>query len=364
VGAADGAGLAARRKGGPAVLTVLAIVVVFGLLVSLHELGHFVVGKLAGIRVEEYAIGFGPALFQVQGPETLYALRAIPLGGYCRFAGMEPDEPVERLDGRGFNQRPVWQRSLVILAGPAMNLLLAAVLYIVVFGPVGIPSPTTVVARALPGYPAYTAGIRPGDRIVAVDHRRVHTWTELQTTIVAHSERPLTVTVAHGRHVKTVVLRARYDPAAHERIIGIEPVMQPVHLPIFGAIGAGVVQTVQLTGLWLQQLGRLLTGRGLANLTGPVGIAVMVGQAVQQGWVSLLLLAAALSANLGLFNLLPIPVLDGSKLLFMGMEAVRRRPLDAAKENLINMVGFMVLLAFVLFVTYHDLLRLVGGVSG
>lgn len=346
-------------------LTALAVIVIFGMLVSVHELGHFVVAKMAGIRVDEYAIGFGPALLRFQGRETLYALRAVPLGGYCRLAGMEPGEGREDLGGRGFNQRPLWQRALVILAGPAMNLVLAGVLYVIVFGPVGIPSPTTQVATALRGYPAYSAGIRPGDRILAVDHRRVTTWTELQTSILAHDHAPITVTVAHGGHVRTVTVAARYDPAAHERIIGIEPVMKPTHLPIVSAMGAGVVQTIQLTGLWFSELGRLFVGHGHLDVTGPVGIAVMVGQAVQQGWVSLLLLAAALSANLGLFNILPIPVLDGSKLLLMGMEAIRHRPLDAAKENLINMVGFMVLLAFVLFVTYHDLLRLMSqGVSG
>jgi regulator of sigma E protease len=345
-------------------LTALAIVVIFGLLVSVHEFGHFLTAKAMGIRVEEYAIGFGPALFSWRGGETLYALRVIPLGGYCKMAGMEPGESGAE-DPRGFNAHPRWVRALVIVAGPVMNLVLAGILYVVVFGPVGIPSPTTQVATVLHGYPAYEAGIRAGDRIVAVDHHRVHSWTDLQSSILRHASGKMTITYQQGVLTRTVTVGTRYDAAAHTRIIGIEPTMTTTHLPVFQAIGAGVSQTVSLTGLWFSQIGRLFIGRSHLNVTGPVGIAVMVGQAVQQGWMSLILLAAALSANLGLFNILPIPVLDGSKLLFIGVEALRRRPLDAAKENLVNMIGFMVLVAFVLFVTYHDLLRLVKqGVSG
>lgn len=345
-------------------LTALAIVVIFGLLVSVHEFGHFLTAKAMGIRVEEYAIGFGPSLVSWRGGDTLYALRVIPLGGYCRMAGMEPGEESEE-DPRGFNARPRWVRALVIVAGPVMNLVLAGILYIVVFGPVGVPAPTTQVATVLQGYPAYQAGIRAGDTIVAVDHQAVHNWSELQASIVRHAAGHMTITYKKGILTRTVTVRTRYDQAAHAQIIGIEPKMATTHLPVFQAIGAGVSQTVSLTGLWFSQLGRIFVGRSHLNVTGPVGIAVMVGQAVQQGWMSLILLAAALSANLGLFNILPIPVLDGSKLLFIGVEAVRRRPLDAAKENLVNMIGFMVLIAFVLFVTYHDLLRLVKqGVSG
>lgn len=344
-------------------LTALAIIVIFGLLVSVHEFGHFLTAKAMGIRVEEYAIGFGPALLSWRRGETLYALRAIPLGGYCRMAGMEPGEASD--DPRAFNGRPRWVRALVILAGPVMNLVLAGILYIIVFGPVGVPAPTTVVGHVLRGYPAYAAGIRPGATIVAVDHSQVHSWTELQTSIVRHSAGKMSITYRMGGRLHTVSVATRYDRAAHVRIIGIEPTMAPNHLPVFQAIGAGIGQTVSLTALWFSQLGRLFIGRSHLNVTGPVGIAVMVGQAVQQGWMQLILLAAALSANLGLFNILPIPVLDGSKLLFLGVEVVRRRPLDAAKENLVNMIGFMVLIAFVLFVTYHDLLRLVKqGVSG
>jgi regulator of sigma E protease len=338
--------------------TVLAWVLVFGVLIAVHELGHFTVAKAVGIRVDEFSLGFGPKLFGRRAGETLYAVRAIPLGGYVRMAGMDGED---REDPRAYGQKPLWQRFLVIFAGPVMNLVLAALLYVVLFGPVGIPSPTTTVGVAMRGYPAYQVGIRPGDRVVAVDGRPVSTWNGLAAAIAAHKAHPLAVTVVHANgQRRTYVVGTRYDPAAGSRIIGIEPAYQNLHLPILPAMAAGLTHTVQLTALWFTQLGRLLTGRGAFNVAGPVGIAVMVGQAVQQGWVTLILLAAALSANLGLFNILPVPVLDGSRLWLLILEAVRRRPLDPAKENLIHMVGLVVLLAFVVFVTYHDLLRLAG----
>ncbi|MCL8208727.1 MAG: M50 family metallopeptidase [Actinomycetia bacterium] len=342
--------------------TVLAWVLVFGVLVAVHEFGHYAVAKAVGIRVDEYALGFGPAIWARRWGETLYALRAIPLGGYCRLAGMDGDD---RGDPRSFPRKPLWQRLLVVLAGPLMNLLLAGACYVVVFGPIGVPVPTTTVGITMPGYPAQTAGVRPGDRIVAVDGQRVDSWSALEAAIRRHARAPLRLTLVHGGVRRTVVVPTRYDAAVRQRIIGIQPRYVSAHLPIFAAIGAGVAQTAQLTALWFAQLFRLLTGQGPFDVAGPVGMAVMVGQAVQQGVVSLILLAAALSANLGLFNLLPVPVLDGSRLLFLGVEGIRRRPIDPEKENLIHMVGLMVLLGFIVFVTYHDLLRLVRqGVSG
>lgn len=336
--------------------TVIAWIVVFGLLIAIHELGHFTVAKIVGIRVDEYALGFGPPLWSRKLGETLYAIRLIPLGGYVRMAGMDGQD---QNDPRAFPRKPIWQRLLVILAGPCMNLVLAGVFYILVFGPVGIPTPTTTVGATVPGYPAYSAGIRKGDRIVAVDHTHVTNWSQLARAIIAHQRGNLSVTIEKAGHQRTLLLHTQYDQQAHQRIIGIQPAYKTVHLPIFSAIAAGVGQTVQLTGLWFTQLAQLITGHGRFDVAGPVGIAVMVGQAVQQGWVSLMLLAAALSANLGLFNLLPVPVLDGSRLVLLGVEGLRRRPLDPEKENLISMVGLVVLLAFVVFVTYHDLLRLV-----
>jgi regulator of sigma E protease len=344
------------------VITVLAWIVVFGVLISIHELGHYVMAKVMDIRVDEFSLGFGPALWQRRRGETLYAVRAIPLGGYVRMAGMDPtDEPGPVTDARTYPAKPLWQRFLVIFAGPVMNLVLAAVVYMIAFGPVGMPAYTNTIGAMLRNFPAYQAGIRPGDTVVRVDGRSVTSWTQLATAIARHDARPVHLTVRTPRGaLRRYVLGTKYYAATKSRIIGIEPASRAVHLPVGAAVEAGVQQTAALTGSWFAALARLVTGRGAFDVSGPVGIAVMVGQAVQQGWLSLLLLGAALSANLGLFNVLPVPVLDGSRLWLLAIEAVRRRPMDPVKENMIHMVGFFLLLAFVVFVTYHDLLRLVG----
>ena len=341
--------------------SVLGFIVVFGVLVAVHELGHFIVAKLVGVRVDEFSLGFGPALATRRRGQTQYSVRAIPLGGYVRMAGMDPAAEGESAaqDPHAYPNKPLWQRFLVILAGPTMNLVLAALLYVIIFGPVGMPAPTTTIGVAMAGYPAQAAGLRPGDRVVAVDRQPVHSWNELARAISRHDHAAMAITVAHGTLRKTVTVRTRYDRAAHQRIIGIEPAYRPVHLPIFSAIARGAGATIAFTGAWFSQLIQLVTGRLGFAVSGPVGIAVLVGKAVASGWLATLLLAAALSANLGLFNVLPVPVLDGSRLWLLVVEGIRRRPLDPVKESMIHMVGFVFLVLFVLFVTYHDLLRLV-----
>ncbi len=331
--------------------TVIAIVLVFGVLVAVHELGHFLVAKSFGMRVDEFALGFGPALYKHRFGETLYALRIIPLGGYNRLAGMEGNKSA---DPREFPNRPLWQRFLVVLAGPIMNLVLAAVLYAICFGPVGIPTPTTTVAQALPHYPAYEAGIRPGDRIVKIDNTRVTDWENLASAIIAHKTHVMHVTVERHQSLQTFPMTTRYDKKLKEYIIGIQPTFVPVRQNPLQALGSGITQTVDLSGAWFQALYRLVDGQGPFDLTGPVGIAELVGQAAHTGLVQLLLLAAALSANLGLFNVLPIPVLDGSRLFLMIVEGIRGKPMDPDHENMIHFVGFILLMALVLFVTFRE----------
>ncbi len=331
--------------------TAFAIILVFGVLVAVHEMGHFLVAKSFGMRVEEFALGFGPAIYKHRWGETLYALRIIPLGGYNRLAGMEGNKTE---DSREFLNRPLWQRFLVVLAGPVMNLVLAAVLYAVCFGPVGIPTATTTVARTIPHYPAYSAGIRAGDRIVKIDNTPVNSGTALQNAIVAHKNQVMAVTVVRHGVTKTLSMTTRYDKKLKEYLIGIEMTQAAVHQNVFQAVGSGVTETVQLTGSWFVALYHLVDGQGPFDLTGPVGIAELVGQAANTGLVELLLLSAALSANLGLFNVLPVPVLDGSRLFLMVVEWIRGKPMNPDHENMIHFIGFILLMALVLFVTFRE----------
>jgi regulator of sigma E protease len=336
------------------VATVLAWIVVFSVLVAVHELGHFFMAKTLGMRVDEYSLGFGPPLFKHRWGDTLYALRLIPLGGYVRLAGMEGGSSA---DPRDYPNRPWWQRFVVILAGPFMNLVLAAVLYALLFGPIGVPAPTTVVGQLLPHFPAQSAGLRPGDQIVAVNGQIVHDWNQLDQLIRAHARHMMSLTVRRGQRFFQVHLRGQWDPPLKTYLIGIEPAMRLVHQRPWAALATGVSQTGQLTVQWFQALFALITGHSRFDVTGPVGIAVLVGRAVKEGLSYLVLLAAGLSVNLALFNILPIPVLDGSRLFLLMVEAVRKKAMDPERESLIHLVGMALLLLFVAFVTYHDLVH-------
>lgn len=337
--------------------TIIAWIVILGVLVAIHELGHFFVGKGFGMRVDEYSIGFGPALWKRRWGETQYALRVVPLGGYVRFAGM--DQNVDH-NPRDFPNRPLWQRFLVIVAGPVMNLLLAMVLYALALGAVGVPVATTTVAQTLSGYPAARAGIRPGDRIVSIDGQPIRSWTALERSIESHHKQSMAVGIRGRQGVRVVRLHTQYDAKTKQHLIGIRPATTSMQVGPVTAISAGVTTTVRLTGAWFVALLHLVEGKHGVPVQGPVGIAVDVGIALQGGAYYLFLLAAALSANLGLFNILPFPVLDGSRLFFIGLEGVRKKPMDPDKESMIYLAGMVILLLFVIIVTFHDVLSLFG----
>ncbi len=336
-------------------ITIVAWIVVLGVLVAVHELGHFLVAKGFSMRVDEYSLGFGRSLWKRRWGETLYAVRMIPLGGYVRLGGMDGER---RDDPRDFPNRPLGQRFLVILAGPVMNVLLAVILYAVAFGPVGQPVPTTTVAHTLAGYPAARAGIRPGDRIVSVDGHPIRDWTNLQKTLQHHARQRIAVGVERGHHLHHLSLTTRYDRQVKAWLIGIQPAMRAVHLGLLRAVGRGAMDTARLAGAWFGAMVHLLEGHG-PSVEGPVGIAVQVRIAANLGFYYLVLLSAALSLNLGLFNILPFPVLDGSRLVLIGLEGVRKKALNPNHEGLIHLAGMVILLLMVVLVTFHDVASLV-----
>lgn len=350
--------------------TWVIVVLVFGGLIALHEFGHFVVAKRAGVQVDEFSLGFGPRLAHLRRGETDYSLRIVPLGGYVRMAGMYPNEKDGSADaqlsreanaaGRGWAAKRVAPRLAIIAAGPLMNFLIAALLVAFVFGGLGVPTtPTLVVARTESGYPAQAAGIRPGDRILSVDGTLARDWNQLHELISSQSGRPVTIVLDRGGRDLTLRMTPVPGPDGSGGLIGVEPVMLVQRLGVLAALGQGAVWTWQIVAGWFVALARLLHGGGgQAQLLGPVGISEQIGVAAQNGLADLLLFVAALSANLGLINLLPIPALDGSRLVFLAVEGLRGRPVDPEKESFVHLVGFALIVALTLLVTYHDLLHL------
>lgn len=344
-------------------LTVLWTVAVFALLIVIHELGHFWAAKRKGVLVYEFALGFGPRLGAVRRGETEYSLRLFPLGGFVRMAGMQPEEEgLERVPPeRRFLNRPLADRVGIIAAGPLMNVALAVVLFTLVFAVVGVPQPVPVVGGVEQGYPAAEAGLRPGDRIVGIDGRPVENWGDVVAMIQGAPGRTLAITVERDGHRLTLEVTPRPDPRRPGAgVIGIRPATETFRTGAVEAVRLGAAHTLRVAAGFVLALVQMATGQGGVDVMGPVGIGQQIGEAARVGLSQVILLAAVLSANLALVNLLPIPALDGGRLLFLAVEAVRGRPVDPEQENLVHFLGFALLMLLAIFITYRDILRLNG----
>lgn len=340
-------------------LTVIASIFVFGLLISFHEFGHFIVAKLVGVKVYEFSIGFGPKLLSIPGKDTSYNLRLLPLGGFVRMAGMEPNEEVDELDQeRGFNKKSVWQRMSVIFAGPLMNFFLAVLLLAVVFSFQGQPVPSALsgVGDVVAGDPAQKAGIIAGDRIVAVDGQKVEKWDELVTIISARPEQEITVDVIRdNKELQFTVQTLRNEEGVGK--IGIYPMEEYIPIGPLKALSLGAEWTARISLMIMDFISKMIFGQASPDLGGPVRVVTEIGKAAHLGFFMLLQMAAFLSINLGLFNLFPIPALDGSRILFLAWEKLRGRPVDPVRENFIHLVGFGLLLLLMVIITYNDILH-------
>ncbi len=335
---------------------------VFGLLIFIHELGHFAVAKAFDVHVQEFALGFGPVLLGFQSGETKYNWRAVPLGGFVRMAGMEDGDAA---DPRGFNRKPVYARALVIVAGPVMNFVLAALLHSGFLYFVGVATNAPVLGevpvRCLATQvdqgsgvtcPAYAAGLRKGDQIVTINGRPVAQWDDILESVKGSDGKALTFRYLRGKQTGEVTVAPIFADARW--MVGIQPSSKPV--PLGRALVQGPVLTAGISVAWLDSLKEMVVGRLKPQFSGPVGITREIAETASRGWDSLLLLTAFLSINLGMFNLLPIPALDGSRLVFMGVEAVRGRRLDPQRENMVHFVGFMILIGLMVVITYGEVI--------
>lgn len=346
--------------------TLIASIIVFGLIIFVHEFGHYILAKLTGIRVEEFSLGMGPQVIGKKKGETLYSIRAFPLGGFCKMSGETGNEeynPAILRDTRRFDQKPIWARMSVVLAGPLMNFFLAIILFTMVFAFLGIPQDlTTMVGEVLEGEAAELVGIRPGDRITRINDQHLDTWQDLVAIIHNNAGNQLKLTVEREGKTFEVEVTPRFDPENKVGIIGIAPkeiIFQKIG--VFSAIKLGLERTYEITWLTISSLVEMITGKvSTEGIAGPVGILQLIGESARFGLIYLLNLTALISINLGLLNLLPIPALDGSRLLFMFVEVLRGRPVNPAKENFVHLVGFVLLMLLMVVITYRDILRLFG----
>ncbi|MDD2234040.1 MAG: M50 family metallopeptidase [Desulfitobacteriaceae bacterium] len=348
-------------------LTTLSFVFALALMVMVHELGHFLVARWHGIKVLEFSFGFGPKIVGYQGKETFYTWRLIPLGGYVKLYGIDAetnDKGAEviapRGDSRSFMNKNVWQRIAVIAAGSLMNFVLAIVLFVLVFACIGVPGAGdgNIIGSLVQDKPAEKSGLQKGDRIIAVDNILTPDWNSLTKIIHGKPNQTILLTVQRGQEQKAFTFATVQDAQTGNGIIGVQPEIVFEQVPIVKAISLGFTNTYIFTREILISLMQMITGKIPAEVGGPVAIAQVIGEAAHQGLANFLLLTGLLNVNLGLINLLPIPALDGSRLIFLLIEGFRRKPIQPEKENLIHLAGFLLLIALMLVITYQDIVRI------
>jgi regulator of sigma E protease len=349
-------------------MTLLAFVVVLGVVIFVHELGHFLAAKAVGIRVERFSIGYPPRAIGRKIGETDYCLSWIPFGGYVKMSGMID----ESLDGKGLTGAPyefmsknTGQKVLAITAGVLMNFLLAAGIYSVVTLSQGIPYVNEpVVETVSPGLPADAAGIEAGDRILSIGGRDVPTWAEMVEIIHASPEQPLAIRWDHEGEAREAEITPQREKTLVDGdlrevgLIGISPRFSYRPAGFFEAVFAGGRLTVQYLQLGLKSLGMVVTGQAsIKDLGGPIAIAKYSGESAKGGATSLILFIAFISINIGLLNLLPVPALDGGHLAIILIEGATRRPLSTRVKLVVQQVGMVLLLGLMAVVIFNDLGR-------
>ena len=340
------------------ILTVAASIFVFGLLVLVHEFGHFITAKMTGMRVDEFAIGFGPKLISTKKGETVYSIRAVPLGGFNDIAGMDPLN--NDAGSRGYCEKPVLSRMIVILAGSAMNFVLPIVLFFGIFFFSGVTTPSTepVIGTVIEGKAADIAGIKTGDRVISVNGNEVATWVEFVETIRNDTEGlPLNVVYEREGQINEASLQPTYEKDSKRFMIGVQVNTTVREVGFVESMQLALQRTVDIVEMMLGALVEIFQSPTEADLAGPIGIAQMAGRVAETGFIPLLNFAALLSLNLGIINLLPVPALDGGYFVTLALEAVRGKPLGPKALIYAQRVGVVLLLILMLFATKNDIVR-------
>lgn len=339
---------------------IILAILLFSVIVLFHELGHFLAARLNGIEVDEFALGMGPLLFSKEYKGTRYCIRALPIGGACM---MGEDDEATGEEGN-FHSKPVWARIMVIAAGPVFNFIMAFVLSVILTAMVGYDPPAA--AEISPGSPAEAAGLLAGDEIVKMGNKKINIFREVSVYNQFHQGEPVDVTYERDGKRHTVMIKPAYNEELDYYLLGLGRGANK-EAGLLESLQYGVYEVKYWICVTASSLKMLFTGQvGLDQMSGPVGIVNMVDDAynssVSYGFsviaANMMNMAILLSANLGVMNLLPIPALDGGRLVFLVAEAVRRKKVSPEKEGYVHFIGFALLMALMVFVLYNDLRRL------
>ncbi|MDO8494266.1 MAG: RIP metalloprotease RseP [Deltaproteobacteria bacterium] len=350
--------------------TILAVIFAFGVLVIVHEFGHFWVARRCGVFVEKFSIGFGPKLFGFMWKETQFIVSLLPLGGYVKMRGEEDSETVTPNDPTSFSNQPLKKKAAIVLAGPIMNLILSFVLMPMVFmiGHAEAPSLNTppVIREVMVGSPAERAGLVAGDTILKVNEKEIKNWGELIQSVQLGGNAPSKIFVERQKNFFEFLLQPEWNEENHSYLVGIRgdalPTDQTVEIkkyPFWESVVMGAKTNIENIALTFLVLKRLVTLQmTYKTLGGPVQIIYTLAGAAASGISDFIFFISFLSLQLAIMNLLPIPVLDGGHLFFYIIEGIRRKPLSLKSKMIAQQIGMALLLSLVLLVTWNDLKRL------
>ena len=335
-------------------MTIVYGIIILLILIFVHETGHLISAKMTGVKVNEFALGMGPKLFGFTKGETQYTFRAIPFGGFCSMEGENEDSE----DLRAFNNKPARVKALILFAGSIMNILLAIVLLSMIIFYVGIP--TKVINTVDENSYAYADGLAPGDELISINGYEVNEWSDLSPALqkIVNEQQDgnplLTLNVLRDGTVKTIETHLYIDDSGAVKL-GVTPKFGRTPAFFFKSFGYGTLATVDMGRLMYTVLGELFTGQtGVDQLTGPVGIFVIVGDMARSGMIYLVQLTALISLNLAIINLLPFPALDGGRLLFLLIRKITGKAISDEVEGRVHLVGIIVLLTFMVLITFQD----------
>lgn len=339
---------------------IILAILVFGTIVFVHELGHFLLAKANGIRVDEFSIGMGPRLLSKVKGETRYSLKLFPIGGSC----MMGEDDVDDMSEGSFNSKSVWARMAVVVAGAAFNFILAFVFAVIIVGYAGYDEP--VISGTVEGYSAEAEGMQAGDRIVKMNGKKIHLWREVTYYNMFHQGETVDLVYERGGEKYEVTIVPKQDEDGNY-LLGVLSPGEYTKANVLTAMQYGVYEVKFWICTTIESLKMLVTGGvGIDQLSGPVGIVDVVDETYQQsksyGFLVVLMqmlnIGILLSANLGVMNLLPLPALDGGRLVFLIVEAIRGKRVPPDKEGIVHFVGMILLFALMIFVLFNDLKRI------
>ena len=336
-------------------MSILVAIIGLGLLIVLHEGGHFLVARLCGMRVERFSIGFGPTLIGFKRGETLFQIAPIPLGGFVQITGLNPNEEFDHNDPMVYPNRPRWMRLATILAGPAANYLTAFVLMLIVLLAYGMPSKTQKIVEPVAGRPAATAGLLAGDVLVSANGQVVDADHPISEIIQAGAGAPVRINVLRNGQAQEFVVPPDSKAGVYQVGIQIGSIDQRTRVSLGTAFKEAIVYPYVTSVGILASLYDVVRGKVSADLSGPIGITKQIAKAADRGLVYFLGMLILLSVYLGLFNLLPLPALDGGRALFLGIEAVLRRKVNPRIEAAVHTAGFVLLLGVLVVVSFKDI---------